>query len=108
LVGGVFPAALLCHELFLSIPKMNPARLLVMDMKDIDWNLYLNTMFWALNYSDFYHYPGIPGRPFLRNFLRHGIALLGFLLTLNALVELDIIQSLEIYMLTFVNYVIYS
>lgn len=35
-----------------SIPKLKPSRWLVVDSHNIDWNLYLNTLFWNLNYWD--------------------------------------------------------
>ncbi|MFS8030160.1 putative amino acid/polyamine transporter I [Helianthus anomalus] len=37
---------------FISIPKIEPARWLVVDLHVVDWNLYLNTLFWNLNYWD--------------------------------------------------------
>lgn len=37
---------------FVSIPKLEPSRWLVVNLHDIDWNLYLNTLFWNLNYWD--------------------------------------------------------
>lgn len=37
---------------FMSIPDLKPSRWLVADLKDVDWNLYLNTLFWNLNYWD--------------------------------------------------------
>lgn len=37
---------------FLAIPKYEPSRWLVVDMHNVDWNLYLNTLFWNLNYWD--------------------------------------------------------
>ncbi|XP_010538333.1 PREDICTED: probable polyamine transporter At1g31830 isoform X2 [Tarenaya hassleriana] len=37
---------------FISIPKLEPSRWLVMDLNHVDWNLYLNTLFWNLNYWD--------------------------------------------------------
>ncbi|KAL0695917.1 hypothetical protein Bca4012_063097 [Brassica carinata] len=36
----------------ISIPKLQPSRWLVMDIGDVNWNLYLNTLFWNLNYWD--------------------------------------------------------
>lgn len=36
----------------LSIPKLEPSRWMVVDLQDVDWNLYLNTLFWNLNYWD--------------------------------------------------------
>ncbi|MBA0840763.1 hypothetical protein Goarm_003313 [Gossypium armourianum] len=37
---------------FVSIPKLKPSRWLVVNMHNVDWNLYLNTLFWNLNYWD--------------------------------------------------------
>lgn len=37
---------------FMSIPKLKPSRWFEADIKDVDWNLYLNTLFWNLNYWD--------------------------------------------------------
>ncbi|KAG4125612.1 hypothetical protein ERO13_D10G107000v2 [Gossypium hirsutum] len=37
---------------FVSIPKLKPSRWLVVNMNHVDWNLYLNTLFWNLNYWD--------------------------------------------------------
>ncbi|PIN18608.1 Amino acid transporter [Handroanthus impetiginosus] len=37
---------------FISIPKLRPKRWLVADIHNVDWNLYLNTLFWNLNYWD--------------------------------------------------------
>lgn len=37
---------------FISIPKLRPARWLQVDLHNVDWNLYLNTLFWNLNYWD--------------------------------------------------------
>ncbi|CAL5054849.1 unnamed protein product [Urochloa decumbens] len=36
----------------ISLPKLRPARWLVVDLHNVDWNLYLNTLFWNLNYWD--------------------------------------------------------
>uniref|UniRef100_A0A0D9VJV9 Polyamine transporter PUT1 n=1 Tax=Leersia perrieri TaxID=77586 RepID=A0A0D9VJV9_9ORYZ len=36
----------------IAIPKLRPARWLVVDIHNVDWNLYLNTLFWNLNYWD--------------------------------------------------------
>ncbi|ONK71503.1 uncharacterized protein A4U43_C04F9320 [Asparagus officinalis] len=35
-----------------AIPKLKPKRWLVVDLRIVDWNLYLNTLFWNLNYWD--------------------------------------------------------
>lgn len=37
---------------FVSIPKITPSRWFVSDIHNVDWNLYLNTLFWNLNYWD--------------------------------------------------------
>ncbi|KAM7478415.1 hypothetical protein LguiA_026628 [Lonicera macranthoides] len=37
---------------FVSVPKLSPSRWFVMDLESVDWNLYLNTLFWNLNYWD--------------------------------------------------------
>ncbi|KAF3447875.1 hypothetical protein FNV43_RR08581 [Rhamnella rubrinervis] len=37
---------------FVAIPKYEPSRWLVVDIHNVDWNLYLNTLFWNLNYWD--------------------------------------------------------
>ncbi|ERN15643.1 hypothetical protein AMTRI_Chr03g144800 [Amborella trichopoda] len=37
---------------FLSIPKLEISRLFVVDVKNVNWSLYLNTLFWNLNYWD--------------------------------------------------------
>ena len=34
------------------IPKLEPSRWLEVNLRDVDWNLYLNTLFWNLNYWD--------------------------------------------------------
>ncbi|KAE9614553.1 hypothetical protein Lal_00012315 [Lupinus albus] len=36
----------------LSIPDLKPSRWYVTDLDNVDWNLYLNTLFWNLNYWD--------------------------------------------------------
>ncbi|KAK9716086.1 hypothetical protein RND81_06G210400 [Saponaria officinalis] len=36
----------------LAIPRLEPARWLVVDFDNIKWGLYLNTLFWNLNYWD--------------------------------------------------------
>nr|XP_043628161.1 probable polyamine transporter At1g31830 isoform X2 [Erigeron canadensis] len=36
----------------ISIPKIEPSRWLVFDSHTVDWNIYLNTLFWNLNYWD--------------------------------------------------------
>lgn len=37
---------------FISVPKVRPSRWLAVDLHDVNWNLYLNTLFWNLNYWD--------------------------------------------------------
>ncbi|CAA0827756.1 Probable polyamine transporter [Striga hermonthica] len=37
---------------FVAIPQIEPSRWLVLDLKKVDWALYLNTLFWNLNYWD--------------------------------------------------------
>lgn len=36
----------------ISIPKLRPKRWLVSNVHKVNWNLYLNTLFWNLNYWD--------------------------------------------------------
>ncbi|ONK79958.1 uncharacterized protein A4U43_C01F12260 [Asparagus officinalis] len=35
-----------------AIPNLDPSRWLVFNFKNVDWGLYLNTLFWNLNYWD--------------------------------------------------------
>jgi amino acid transporter len=35
-----------------GIPKLKPSRWLEVNLHDVDWNLYLNTLLWNLNYWD--------------------------------------------------------
>ncbi|XP_044501410.1 probable polyamine transporter At1g31830 isoform X2 [Mangifera indica] len=37
---------------FVAIPKLEPSRWLVVNLHNVNWNLYLNTLFWSLNYWD--------------------------------------------------------
>lgn len=37
---------------FLSIPRLEVSRWFVTDFSNVDWSLYLNTLFWNLNYWD--------------------------------------------------------
>lgn len=37
---------------FMAVPRLDPSRWLVVDLKNVDWGLYLNTLFWNLNYWD--------------------------------------------------------
>ncbi|KAG1362774.1 polyamine transporter RMV1 [Cocos nucifera] len=36
----------------MAIPKLGPERWSVVDLHNVNWNLYLNTLFWNLNYWD--------------------------------------------------------
>ncbi|KAL6005882.1 hypothetical protein ACLOJK_039927 [Asimina triloba] len=36
----------------ISIPRLEPSRWLVVNIHNVDWGLYLNTLFWNLNYWD--------------------------------------------------------
>lgn len=49
---GVFSLLPFVYMGFVAIPKLEPARWLVVDMSTVDWGLYLNTLFWNLNYWD--------------------------------------------------------
>jgi len=40
----------LCMMNILVIQRLEPSRWPKIDMKNIDWNVYLNTLFWNLNY----------------------------------------------------------
>ncbi|KAK4848896.1 hypothetical protein QYF36_018410 [Acer negundo] len=35
-----------------AIPKLKPSRWFVVNLRNVDWSLYLNTLFWNLNYWD--------------------------------------------------------
>ncbi|KAJ0961441.1 hypothetical protein J5N97_000190 [Dioscorea zingiberensis] len=49
---GVFSILSFIVMGFVAIPKLKPSRWLVVDIKSVSWNLYLNTLFWNLNYWD--------------------------------------------------------
>uniref|UniRef100_A0A1D1YDZ6 Polyamine transporter PUT1 n=1 Tax=Anthurium amnicola TaxID=1678845 RepID=A0A1D1YDZ6_9ARAE len=49
---GVFSILPFIFMGFLAIPRLKPSRWLVVDVHNVDWNLYLNTLFWNLNYWD--------------------------------------------------------
>ncbi|KAI3728032.1 hypothetical protein L6452_16658 [Arctium lappa] len=49
---GVFSLVPFVIMGLISIPRIEPARWLVVDLHVVDWNLYLNTLFWNLNYWD--------------------------------------------------------
>ncbi|GAB2230282.1 hypothetical protein Droror1_Dr00014542 [Drosera rotundifolia] len=46
---SILPFVVMC---FIAIPRLKPSRWLVVDLKTVDWSLYLNTLFWNLNYWD--------------------------------------------------------
>ncbi|KAI9127659.1 hypothetical protein K1719_000652 [Acacia pycnantha] len=35
---------------FIAIPRLKPCRWIMVDLKHVNWGLYLNTLFWNLNY----------------------------------------------------------
>ncbi|OWM80446.1 probable polyamine transporter At1g31830 isoform X2 [Punica granatum] len=37
---------------FIAIPRLEPSRWVQVDLGNVDWGLYLNTLFWNLNYWD--------------------------------------------------------
>ncbi|KAI4297803.1 hypothetical protein L6164_037668 [Bauhinia variegata] len=37
---------------FIAIPKLKPSRWIMVDLNNVNWGLYLNTLFWNLNYWD--------------------------------------------------------
>lgn len=49
---GVFSILPFIFMGLISIPRLEPARWIVVDLNNVDWNLYLNTLFWNLNYWD--------------------------------------------------------
>lgn len=49
---GVFSLLPFVFMGFIAIPKLEPSRWFVVDMNNVDWNLYLNNLFWNLNYWD--------------------------------------------------------
>lgn len=49
---GVFSLLPFIFMGIVAIPKLEPSRWLVADLGYIDWGLYLNTLFWNLNYWD--------------------------------------------------------
>ncbi|KAJ7953342.1 Amino acid/polyamine transporter [Quillaja saponaria] len=51
-VLGVFSILPFVVMGLVSIPKLEPSRWTVINLHDVDWNLYLNTLFWNLNYWD--------------------------------------------------------
>lgn len=49
---GVFSLTPFVVMGLVAIPKLQPSRWLVVNLHSVDWNLYLNTLFWNLNYWD--------------------------------------------------------
>lgn len=49
---GVFSILPFIAMGFFAIPKLEVSRWLVADFSNVDWSLYLNTLFWNLNYWD--------------------------------------------------------
>ncbi|CAK7329450.1 unnamed protein product [Dovyalis caffra] len=49
---GVFSLLPFVFMGLVAIPKLEPARWLVVDFSNVNWGLYLNTLFWNLNYWD--------------------------------------------------------
>ncbi|KAJ6403014.1 hypothetical protein OIU84_015012 [Salix udensis] len=49
---GVFSLLPFVFMGLVSIPKLEPSRWFVVDFNNVDWGLYLNTLFWNLNYWD--------------------------------------------------------
>ncbi|GLU02709.1 hypothetical protein SLE2022_199490 [Rubroshorea leprosula] len=49
---GVFSLLPFIFMGIVAIPKLEPSRWFVVDFGNMDWGLYLNTLFWNLNYWD--------------------------------------------------------
>ncbi|KAL6500919.1 hypothetical protein OROHE_025116 [Orobanche hederae] len=49
---GVFSLLPFVFMGFVAIPELKPSRWFVLDLENVDWALYLNTLFWNLNYWD--------------------------------------------------------
>jgi amino acid transporter len=49
---GVFSLSPFVVMGLISIPRIKPKRWMVVDLKNVNWGLYLNTLFWNLNYWD--------------------------------------------------------
>lgn len=49
---GVFSLLPFVFMGFVAIPKLKPSRWLVVDLQNVNWALYLNVLFWNLNYWD--------------------------------------------------------
>ncbi|XP_047079878.1 polyamine transporter PUT1 [Lolium rigidum] len=52
IVLGVFSLLPFFVMGLIALPELQPARWLVVDIHNVNWNLYLNTLFWNLNYWD--------------------------------------------------------
>ncbi|KAH9753651.1 putative polyamine transporter [Citrus sinensis] len=52
LKSGIFSLLPFVVMGLVSLPKLEPSRWLVVNLGEVDWNLYLNTLFWNLNYWD--------------------------------------------------------
>ena len=52
IVIGVFTLLPFVAMGFIAIPHLKPSRWLVVDLKNVEWSLYLNTLFWNLHYWD--------------------------------------------------------
>jgi amino acid transporter len=49
---GIFSLSPFVVMGLISIPRIKPKRWKMMDLKSVKWGLYLNTLFWNLNYWD--------------------------------------------------------
>ncbi|ONH92337.1 hypothetical protein PRUPE_8G169300 [Prunus persica] len=49
---GVFSLLPFIFMGFIAIPKINPSRWFLVNLDSVNWTLYLNTLFWNLNYWD--------------------------------------------------------
>eukprot|EP01018_Ginkgo_biloba_P008375 Gb_04957 [translate_table: standard] len=49
---GVFSLLPFCVMAIFALPRLEPSRWLEIDINKVDWNVYLNTLFWNLNYWD--------------------------------------------------------
>lgn len=52
IILGVFSILPFVVMGLVSIPSLQPSRWLVVDFQKVNWSLYLNTLFWNLNYWD--------------------------------------------------------
>ncbi|KAJ7538820.1 hypothetical protein O6H91_11G064100 [Diphasiastrum complanatum] len=49
---GIFSLLPFCVMAFLAIPRLKPERWLVINLENVDWRVFMNTLFWNLNYWD--------------------------------------------------------